>query len=246
MRTGLLRAMNRFSAAHRIATRINSVRPAWHEPLIAPWEIRHSSPATQALYDAYVDCVLACSSTLDLLYKLLIYVSTEPLGSPVSPDALSCRFPVQGDHPPIFPGQLEPRSTTLGRKPRLTRCQTLARARSSGCADGAMNSAIISAQWHSSCPSISERAARQRTAVRFNISNSWLLTLTAPVTLLRIRGCRVFTSKGVTPSISCTPGFRKRPLHRLILLAGLSGDRTIEQPRSRSWYPLFICCWAMF
>ena len=57
MRTVLLRAMNRFSAAHEIATRINSVRPAWHEPLIAPWEIRHSSPATQALYDAYVDCV---------------------------------------------------------------------------------------------------------------------------------------------------------------------------------------------
>lgn len=116
MRTVLLRAMNRFSAAHRIATRINSVRPAWHEPLIAPWEIRHSSPATQALYDAYVDCVLACSSTLDLLYKLLIYVSTEPLGSPVSPGRLELPLPRPGRPPPNFPRAIRTKVNDLGKE----------------------------------------------------------------------------------------------------------------------------------
>ena len=103
MRTVFLRAMNRFTAALGIVGSINAEEPTWHEPLRAPWEIRHSSPATQALYDAYVDCLLACSSTLDLLYRLLVQVATEPLGDPAGPGRLELPFPRPGRPLPILP-----------------------------------------------------------------------------------------------------------------------------------------------
>ncbi len=96
MRTVLLRAMNRFSAAIQLLGQINAERPTWHEPLISTWEIRHSSPSTQALYDAYVDCTLACSSTLDLLFKVLLQTAVEPLGNPASPGRVDLPLPTRG------------------------------------------------------------------------------------------------------------------------------------------------------
>lgn len=114
MRTVLLRAMNRFSAAIGIVRKINEQTPMWHEPLVAPWEIRHSSPATQALYDNYVDCLLACSSTLDLLYKLLLHVATEPLGDPAGPSRVELPLPRPGRPPPALPKSIRSKANDLG------------------------------------------------------------------------------------------------------------------------------------
>lgn len=114
MRTVLLRAMNRFSAAIRLLAQINQTRPNWHEPLAATWEIRHSSPSTQALYDAYVDCTLACSSTLDLLFKVLAQTAIEPLGNPASPGRIDLPLPTRGRAMQDLPKAIRTKANDLG------------------------------------------------------------------------------------------------------------------------------------
>jgi hypothetical protein len=116
MRTVLLRALNRFSAALQLTGKINSQRPLWPSRLNPPREIKHSSETTQALYDAYVDSVLACSSTLDLLYKILIYVSHEPLGNPAQPNRLELPLPKPGRPPASLPKHIRSGRKDLGRE----------------------------------------------------------------------------------------------------------------------------------
>ncbi len=208
----LLRAMNRFDAALRIIGRINEAPPTWHGPIEAPWEIRHSSPATQALYDAYVDCLLACSSALlYLLYRLLIQVATEPLGDPAGPGAAS-------NCPTRVPAA---RDLAFQRRsgPKLVVGQDAAPYALSNLRPGHI---LWAESWrneltHNLGPAAFERPVYVgeggdvvKGATGAGPCSSWRPTSTPRAILHHTPGCRASTSSGATLSTNCTGGWSKR------------------------------------
>ena len=52
------------------------------------WEIRHWSGGVDALAFSYTSAIVACYTSLDLLYELFVYLTREPLGNPAFPTDL--------------------------------------------------------------------------------------------------------------------------------------------------------------
>ena len=64
---------------------INQTRPAGAPeatPESEPWEMRVASGRVAEVSNAFKECVAACSTALDLLYQLFVYLTREPFFEP--------------------------------------------------------------------------------------------------------------------------------------------------------------------
>ena len=91
MRSAVLRACHHFTSMTAALWRLNQNPPLnlpSGGPLAEPGEVVHSSGEVDILSHEYTSAVIACYSSLDMLYGLFVYLTREPFGDPSLPKRL--------------------------------------------------------------------------------------------------------------------------------------------------------------